>query len=586
MQLPPFLVEKWKPFDQPNRYTLKRRDFIRQLCSSTLLATVGFGCRNVDRKTDSLAGDFQHGLASGDPLTDRVILWTRVTPHIANTDREITVRWEVATDKDMQRVVASGQAVTNAERDFTVKVDVLGLMPGHVYFYRFATAASKSPIGRTKTLPAADIGQVKFAVFSCANYPSGYFNVYADAAKQSDLDVALHLGDYIYEYESTGYGSEHAVSLGRVSKPAHLLLVLADYRRRYAQYRTDGDLQDLHAKLPFITVWDDHEFSDDMWCDGSGDHNAGQQGPFSRRKAAAIQAYHEWMPTRLPDEDNPEKIYRTFDFGKIVSLHMLDTRAIGRDQQIRMSSYFDKDGQFNATKFKEDVASPRRQLLGQQQMTWLEKSVSGSKARWQILGQQVLMARMEYPMPVAMGDISCAAYVSLKVQAQQDPTRITPEQEFLLAAQTLPCYLDSWDGYQGDREKVFDIMRRNDKNMVVLAGDTHNAWASDLHDCMHRQIGVEFATASVSSPGLECSYPDEEPAKIARMMEHLIGPLYFAQTGKRGYMIITATECEVRADWHFVNTVHDRNFIGGTERSLRTLAGAGNRRIVESPLFG
>lgn len=586
MRLPPFLVEKNPPVDQRNEFALNRRDFMRQLCSSSVLATVTvgmIGCSSIDQNNSAAPTvDFQHGVASGDPLSDRVILWTRVTPHVFNEGRDVSVRWEMANDKAMRDIVVSGQMITDATKDYTVKVDVPGLMPGRVYFYRFIAAASVSPIGRTKTLPGADVAQVKFAVFCCANFPAGYFNVYADAAGQSDLDVALHIGDYIYEYESNGYACDKAVALGRVSEPKNLLLVLDDYRRRYAQYRTDGDLQAVHAALPFITVWDDHEFADDAWRDGSEDHKAREQGPFSRRKAVAVQAYHEWMPTRLPDANNPGKIYRSFDFGKIASLHMLDTRIVGRDQQIMMSSYIDDDEKLNAKKFKADVASPRRQLLGQEQMAWLDRSVGSSKAAWQIIGQQVLMARMEYPTPVAMGDISCAAYVDLKTLAGKDPSCITREQKTMLSSPTLPCYLDSWDGYQSDREKVFDIMRRHDKNMVVLAGDTHNAWASDLLDNMQRQIGVEFAASSVSSPGLEGSYPNEDPDKIARMMEQLIGPLYYAQTSKRGYMIITASEKEVRADWHFVNTVQNRKFVATTDRSLRTVAGAGNRRIVEA----
>jgi alkaline phosphatase D len=328
-------------------------------------------------------------------------------------------------------------------------------------------------------------------------------------------------------------------------------------------------------------VWVDHEFADDAWRDGAADHKPAKEGPFSLRKAAAIRAYHEWMPIRLPDARNPERIYRSFDFGKLVSLHMLDTRLIGRDQQVMMSSYEDADEKFDAAKFRADVASPRRKMIGDRQMAWLEQGVRHSSAAWQIIGQQVLMARMEYPMPVATGEVSCADYAALKEQASRAPQSLTPRQQALLAAPTLPCYLDSWDGYQSDREKVFDIMRRHDKNLVVLAGDTHNAWASDLRDARNRRIGVEFATASVSSPGLECSYPDQDPATVAHMMETLIDPLYYAQTSKRGYMIITATGAEVRCDWRFVDTVHSRRYKAATERSLRTLAGTDNRRIEE-----
>lgn len=561
-----------------------RRGFIRQLCSGALLGagTVGMAaCSTSTSVTEEVPVSFAHGVASGDPLPDRVILWTRVSPRRQEQQQDIAVRWWIATDPAMQLVVGGGTVTTSIHQDYTVKVDAGGLLAGHAYFYQFAVDIVKSPIGRTRTLPRADVRQVRLAVFSCANYPAGYFNVYADAARRDDFDAALHIGDYIYEYESTGYASGHAEALGRVSEPRDLLLQLDDYRRRYAQYRGDPDLQALHASVPFITVWDDHEFADDAWRDGSADHRSTQFGPFSLRKTAAMTAYHEWMPLRAPDPETPEKIYRSFDFGGVLSLHMLDTRLIGRDQQLMMSSYYDEHQRFDAGKFKRDVCSPRRQMMGRAQMAWLESQLAASSARWQVLGQQVLMARMDYPAAVALGDCGCTEFVALKRRAEHDPASIGPRERGWLSAPGLPCYLDSWDGYQNDRELVFAMMRRHRKNMVVLAGDTHNAWASDLHDAQGRQVGVEFATASVSSPGMEGAYPDRDPEDVANMMVDLIGPLYYAQTSKRGYMIVTATHEQVRCDWRFVDTVFSREFSASTERSLRTLAGPGNRRINE-----
>ncbi|WP_317204210.1 alkaline phosphatase D family protein [Janthinobacterium sp.] len=560
-----------------------RRQFMRQACSTALLGATALGAAGCG--TAGLLGEheasFQHGVASGDPLLDRVVLWTRLTPRQALESREVAVQWQIAADAGMRQVLGGGSVTTGPEQDYTVKVDAAGLQPGQVYFYRFSSAGVHSPVGRTKTLPKADVRQVRLAVFSCANYPAGYFNVYADAARQDDLDAALHIGDYIYEYESTGYACANAVALGRVSEPRELLLVLADYRRRYAQYRSDPDLQALHASLPFITVWDDHEIADDTWRDGSLDHKSSRHGPFSLRKAAAVRAYHEWLPIRAPEPQRPEKIYRSFDFGRLLSLHMLDTRLIGRDQQLMLSSYYDEDEDFDAEKYRQDLASPRRQMMGREQMAWLEKQVAGSRARWQVLGQQVLMARMEYPAPVLQSEISCADYVALKLRAQSDPAGVSAKELACLAEPTLPCYLDSWDGYQHEREELFALMRRHGKNMVVLAGDTHNAWASDLHDGEGRQVGVEFATSSVSSPGMEGAYPKRTPDQVAQMMQQLIAPLYYAQTSKRGYMIVSASMEEVRCDWRFVDTVHSRHFSAATERSLRTLPGAGNRKIVE-----
>lgn len=584
-RFPPFLVEHGSSMENDDARRLQRRRFIRQACSSTLLAASGLGlaaCRSTGASWNGpSSASFLHGVASGDPLADRVILWTRVTPDMAGDERDIDVHWHVATDRDMQDIVVAGIATTGTDRDFTVKVDAFGLHPGRTYYYRFSVNGTQSRVGRTKTLPGDDAAVVKFAVFSCANYPAGYFNVYADAARQDDIDVALHIGDYIYEYESTGYACDKAEQLGRVSEPPNLLLVLADYRRRYAQYRTDRDLQAVHARFPFIAVWDDHEFADDAWRDGSVDHQPGRDGPFSLRKAVAMRAYHEWMPIRIPDPDAPEKIYRSFDFGRVASLHMLDTRIVGRDQQVMMSSYCDDDDRFDEAKYRADIASPHRNMMGAEQLAWLESQVGRSRAAWQIIGQQVLMARFEYPMPVAMGDVSCAAYASLKECARHDPARLTAHDKTVLSAPTLPCYLDSWDGYASDREKLFAILHRHDSNVVVLAGDSHNAWASDLHDAAGRRIGVEFAGPSVSSPGMECSHENEEPDEVARTMTQVIESVYYAQTSKRGYMIVTATPGEVRCDWRFVDTVHSRNYTARTERTLRTMAGKENRKITE-----
>ncbi|MYN47705.1 alkaline phosphatase [Pseudoduganella sp. FT93W] len=559
-----------------------RREFLRQVASTAVLGAGLAGCSSpAVNSAERTALQFLHGVASGDPLHDRVILWTRVTPPAETDSPEPAVYWQVATDAAMQSVVAQGSSTTSAARDFTVKVDAAGLLPGHVYYYQFAAEGVRSAVGRTRTLPRADVRQVRLAVFSCSNYPAGFFNVYADAARQNDIDVALHIGDYIYEYESTGYASSHAQALGRVSEPRELLLQLEDYRRRYAQYRSDPDLQALHAALPFITVWDDHEFADDTWRDGAVAHEARKHGPFALRRQAAMTAYHEWLPIRAPEPASLQKIYRSFDFGSVLSLHMLDTRVVGRDQQLMMSSYYDHQRHFDAEKFRHDVASPRRQMLGSEQMAWLEQQVQQSQARWQVLGQQVLMARMEYPQAIAMGQCSCTDYAALKRRAARDPAALGRHEQDWLAAATLPCYMDSWDGYQHDREQVFAMMQRHRKNLVVLAGDTHNAWASDLQDAQGRQIGVEFATASVTSPGMEGAYHERDPDDVAAMMVDLIAPLYYAQTSKRGYMIITASHEQVRCDWRFVDTVLQREFEAATERSLRTLPGPGNRRIEE-----
>lgn len=574
-----------------------RRDFIRTVAAGTLAvgtAATLSGCEGG-------LFDFLHGVASGDPLQDRVVLWTRITPDAAMVDalsrleraagssseareqltqaKKVVLQWEVARDRHFRQVVARGAAHALAERDYTVKVDATGLRAGTTYWYRFHCLGLLSPTGRTRTLPRGGVEQVKLAVFSCSNYPAGYFNVYGAAARLDDVDAALHLGDYIYEYSKDGYASALAEQLGRVSQPAGELLTLADYRQRYAQYRQDVDLQAVHAALPFIAVWDDHEIANDAWRDGAENHTPGTEGAWADRRAAALQAYHEWMPTRLPDAKRPERIFRSFDFGDLVSLHMLDTRIIGRDQQLELTSYIGPTG-FDVARFATDLANPARQMLGAEQGAWLGTQLARSTALWQVLGQQVLMGRMNVPAPLLLGQITVSGYAALVAKAQTQPAALTPQELAILQAPAIPYNLDAWDGYAAARETVLATARSLDKNLVVLAGDTHNAWASDLADLQGNAVGVEFATPSVSSPGFETIFPNEPPLAFAGALQQLIGPLVYTDTSRRGFMLITATRSELQAQWTYVDTVTSRQYQTAQGPTLRTLPGAAGRRIV------
>ena len=508
---------------------------------------------------------YQHGVASGDPLSDRLMLWTRVTPA---TEGVVPVQWEVASDEAFTQVLKTGTVDTSADRDYTVKVDVTGLAPATVYHYRFAVGTQRSPAGRGRTLPAGPVDAVRLAVFSCSNYPAGYFNVYAAAARDGAFDAAVHLGDYIYEYGAGGYASDTANALGRLSVPPTEIVQLSDYRRRYAQYRTDPDLQALHAAMPMIAVWDDHEIANDTWTGGAENHTEGAEGSFAERRAAAIQAYHEWMPTRLADAARPDRIYRSFDFGNLVSLHMLDTRNIGRDRPVTMADYV-----------AGAAHDPARQLLGAEQNDWLGTRLQSSTATWQVLGQQVLMGRMAIPASVAQAPD--AATMTAYITAVQTPAAArTPEQQALVAQPKVPYNLDAWDGFQANREAVLAAAQANDRNLVVLSGDTHNAWASDLTTAKGERVGVEFATSSVSSPGFEAYLPDVNPAQLSGAFPMLIDDLVYADTSRRGYMVLQASAAEMRAQWVYVDTISQRTFTTTVGQQLRTLPGAGNRRIV------
>jgi alkaline phosphatase D len=366
-------------FTAPTQHEPARRQFVRSITVGALAVSAA-GLTGCGSDSDAIPVSFLHGVASGDPLSDRVILWTRLT--VASTTAEIPVEWELSGEATFDSIVAKGVAATGSDRDFTVKVDATGLTPGTQYFYRFRAYSDLSPVGKTRTLPGAGVAQVKLAVFSCSNYPAGYFNAYAEAAKRSDFDAALHLGDYIDEYAATGYASANAAALGRVSLPATEIISLADYRVRYAQYRTDPDLQALHAAAPMIAVWDDHEIANDTYITGAENHQPATEGDFAVRKAAALQAYHEWMPTRVAQADT---IYRSFDFGNLLSLHMLDTRIVGREKQLDYANFFKTTG-FDGSGFTAAVGSPTRQLLGSAQVSWLQQKMTTSTATWQVLG--------------------------------------------------------------------------------------------------------------------------------------------------------------------------------------------------------
>jgi alkaline phosphatase D len=266
---------------------------------------------------------------------------------------------------DFRRIAARGRTATGAARDFTVKVDAAGLKPATTYYYRFQALGERSPVGRTRTAPASGAKQIRLAVVSCSSLPHGYFNVYRRVAERPDLDAVLHLGDYIYEYANGGYGD--GAALGRIPEPNKEIIALDDYRTRYAQYRRDPDLQEAHRQHPFIVVWDDHEIANNTWRDGAANHNPQNgEGDFAPRRAAAVQSYLEWMPIREDRFSREARIYRTFHYGSLADLVMLDTRLVGRDEQ---------PPNRDAIAILDD---PKRSMLGAAQEDWLNGRLAAS----------------------------------------------------------------------------------------------------------------------------------------------------------------------------------------------------------------
>lgn len=551
---------------------LTRREFIVKL--SSVSAAVASGGVLSACSDDPLPVDFNYGVASGDPLTDRIILWTHAKYQTGSDP--VNLIYQVANDTAFSSIVSSGQVTSGAETGFTAKVDALGLSAGKTYFYRFLCGPSISPIGQARTLPASDATEVTFSVFSCADYPLGFFNAYAEAAKR-DSHFAIHLGDYIYEYGTGSAPTDPIIrNLKRFADHAKETLSLEDYRKRHALHKSDPDSKTLHAKMPMIAAWDDHEVSNDNYKDSAQGHDPVTEGLYTVRRAVAIQAFHEWMPIRTGTDKL--KIYRSFDFGRLVSLHMLETRNLARDKQIAITELAGLEGAAKQASALAEYARADRQMLGAEQLAWLQQKMSSSQATWQVLGQQVLMARMESPVSVLSvlnGDSRDPAaqqrgleainvYLMAKAKKAAGALLTSTETDLLNQAKNpkIGYNLDAWDGYIAAREAVLASALQLNKKLISLAGDTHNAWHSDLTlmglanaDLANVKVGEEFATPGVSSGGFEEYLPGFTPEQVKTLFENIVDDLRWLDPSRRGYLKMTFTATEAKGEWIFVNQV-------------------------------
>ncbi|MFW2102401.1 alkaline phosphatase D family protein [Acinetobacter guillouiae] len=576
---------------------ITRRELIQKSLFGfgALSLSTGFtGCNDSsDRESTTLQVNFEHGVASGDPLQDRVILWTRLTPNDSSARLQVT--WEIALDDQFKQIIKTDKVTTAKAQDFTVKVDATNLKPDQRYFYRFSFGNKVSPVGQTKTLPI-NPSKVSFAVCSCANYPAGYFYVYREMAKQ-DVDVVIHLGDYIYEYGQGGYATEDAVKLGRTlaADNNQEIIKLDDYRKRYALYRKDKDLQTLHHRHPFIVIWDDHELANDTWREGAENHQA-NEGAFLDRKLAALQAYFEWMPIRPISANDHLNIYRQFDFGSLVQLTMLDTRILARDKQLEYTDYITASG-MDFQRFQTDLTNQNRTLMGYTQREWLQQKLAQSKATWNVLGQQVLMGKILIPAEllvplsaVLSGNATqevlnqintmIMELVQLKMRVLQgDPTLTAIEKARLTTV--APYNLDAWDGYYAEREILYGTLKALNKKVVVLAGDTHNAWSSELYSQAGDFVGVELATSSVSSPGIEkyLNIPVEQLQQFEMAFTTLIDELDYTNLNQRGYLNVSFTATQVQADWIYVDTIKEPQYTVDTQRGHQVVL---NNQLVNT----
>jgi alkaline phosphatase D len=496
------------------------------------------------------AQGFTHGVASGEPGADTMLLWTRYVP--ASIDGgSVRLDAEIALEPDFTRAVPAGSVRTGGYRDWTAKVTVDGLKPGTVYWYRFvAPDGSKSPVGRTKTLPVGDVRRFGLGLFSCSNLPFGYFNAYGHAAARDDLDLWLHVGDYIYENGNATVDPAMFVA-GRTLQPDHEILAVADYRLRHACYRADPDLQRLHQRAPMVALWDDHESSNDSWEGGAQNHQSAKEGEWDVRRAAAMQVYREWMPV----SDEPWKAYA---IGSLATLYRTESRLLARTRPLDINAAF-KAGDPEALKAFRDGPwrDPSLTMLGTTQESWLAHAfrANARSTAWQLVGMGTIIGRTV--MPPQMLDWLKPDARKGKVDQYRNGIRA--------AALGLPMWMDRWDGYPEARARLLRSAQQADADLVMLAGDSHNAWAYALSQD-GKPAGVEFAGQAVTSRGMEGDL-GVDPAIAAAGLVAANPEMKFADTSRRGYMMIDVTPRRVTGEWLFLRTVRERDLtIAGTHR--------------------
>ena len=494
---------------------------------------------------------FYHGVASGDPLSDRVIIWTRITipfdTRIATVnidsqsavysssafDTTIQVGWQVATDTLFTNVVNSGTAATDSSLDYTVKVDVTGLQPNTWYYYRFSNNGINSIIGRTRTVPVGNVDSLRFAIFSCSDFQTGFFNAYHDIAYRNDIDAVIHLGDYYYEYKAGG--SDYQGDTIRLHAGDHDAFTLADYRLWHSQYKLDPDERAIFQQYPWIQIWDDHDVANNSWYSGAQNHNSTTEGNWFIRKSAAFQAYFEWLPIREQAPDNDTIIHRNFNWGNLLNFVMLDTRYEGRDSAlgtgISLSNAY--------------LTDTNRNMIGPHQLAWFKTQLSDTTTQWKIIGNQVMIAPLDAVGTALNGD--------------------------------------QWDGYPAERKRVFDyIMKQNIHDVVFVTGDIHSSWANDLphpdssftSSTGAGSVATEFVGTSITSTATAISLPQS--------VIQLANPhIKYCEFTKRGYLLFDVNKQRAQGDFVHINTTATRSYTAVDDQQWMNING--NRFLSPAP---
>ena len=506
----------------------------------------------------ALAKGFSHNVASGEPSQRSVLLWTRFVSDAS----ESKLRAEIWEEGAPNKIISGGEVLASPARDHIAKIVVKGLKPGKRYNYRFiAPDGTNSPVGRTKTLPQGNVSKYRMAVFSCSNMPFGYFNAYAHANAVDDFDLVLHLGDYLYEYQRGYYPLAKDAVAERLIEPVGEMIALADYRLRYASYRSDPDLQKLHAMHPMIAMWDDHEFTNDAYATGAQNHQA-NEGDWDERKLAAERAYREWMPV----SDRVGDTYWTkYAIGNLAEIQLTESRVSARSKQLSIG---DPKGDANEIlqqlKAFHDGAlqDADRTMLGAVQERWLAKRFAAPNKRWNIWAQQTIVGALVQPQGLENWLASDAVpFVKQRVM-----------RGAVAAKAGIPSNMDAWDGYPAARAKALSAAQAGNADLIVLTGDTHNAWAFDLsHD--GKAAGVEFAGQSVTSPGLESSFTGTDYATLSTALASANPGLAWADAGQRGYMAVELTPDKAVSEWRFTDSIKTRSTNLTATKTMKTRHG-------------
>ncbi|WP_128429170.1 alkaline phosphatase D family protein [Streptomyces cyaneus] len=545
------MTSRYRSPEQLNSLAPRRRTVVKAAAATAGAAVIAVPlAAALPARAAEQAPDFLHGVASGDPLPDGVLLWTRVTPTAeaipgSGLGPDTEVSWIVARDKALTNIVAKGSATATAASDHTVKADIRGLEPATDYWFRFSAGGTDSPVARTRTAPAANasVSNLRFGVVSCANWEGGYFSSYRHLAARGDLDAWLHLGDYIYEYGTGEYGTRGTVV--RQTAPTHEILTLADYRTRHGKYKTDPDLQALHTKAPVIAIWDDHEIANDAWSDGAENHTEGAEGTWAARQAAAKQAYFEWMPVRPAVAGTT---YRRLRFGKLADLSLLDLRSF-RSQQVKVGN--------------GEVDDPDRTLTGRAQLDWLKAGLKSSDTTWRLVGNSVMIS------PFAIGSLTADLLKPLAklMGLPQEGLALNPDQ---------------WDGYTDDRRELLAHLRSNAiRNTVFLTGDIHMAWANDVPvDAgtypLSASAATEFVVTSVTSDNLDdiVKVPEGTVSAIASpVIKAANRHVHWVDTDRHGYGVLDITADRAQMDYYVLSDKTKQDATSSWARSYRTRSG-------------